>query len=624
MQAPIRSTQKQTSHKEKTRRSGGISNSHCQPVLAESQLPVMADNKKADPGHVKARQKTSAQPKQKSLFAKVCEKIADEQAAATFAIGGSIKIKEAMEIAPQQDTGHPDHDTDISTTSSSSDNESLVTAQTAITSAPVVIRWDSKTFDVAPKIILPLTKDHNAQLSLKDLIQDCSPVSVGNEGKDVYDEEYRKASKLDETEFCTNFCPYALGIIDTIEQRLLPHVDKTLNGVQAELYKLNVYSGPSGKFHAHVDTPREQAQFGSLVVCLPCAHEAGGALVVRHNGRKHTFDWAAEQPTCVQWAAFNSDCEHEVLEVKSGHRITLNYNLCVSTGVGRMAGNSSSMSAAHIPLYAGMKKLLAYDNFLSKGTPGKWHIGIRCSHFYAHAGKKPTHGLPNSLKGIDMAVFEVLLRLGLAPTVQPVLTTEHWHDEEDDFDEDYDGSDDSQEWWCSDEDMDDSTDVYTSDEMTWDRDAGEIKKILTEEDKKQLADAKERAELAREEQFSRRKKRAEDRVKRIREFGKWVEKKRKERIEWEGKTLRLTMGRGLHTFKEIGGISEEEFPMSYWGRTEKPLVTWLTKRPQDIKAGRSVAMRYVAYGNGVGDLGLEYTSAAILARVPDAELRGLK
>ena len=34
-----------------------------------------------------------------------------------------------------------------------------------------------------------------------------------------------------------------------------------------------IYAGPSDMFKAHVDTPRSQNQFGSLVVCLPCPHE---------------------------------------------------------------------------------------------------------------------------------------------------------------------------------------------------------------------------------------------------------------------------------------------------------------------------------------------------------------
>ena len=90
---------------------------------------------------------------------------------------------------------------------------------------------------------------------------------------------------------------------------------------------------------------------GSLVVCLPHPHTgnyatiswsprvefvltrdlspvAGGQLAVRHQGRGLVYDWAAESTKDqIQWAAFFSDCEHEVLEVTEGHRITLTYNL---------------------------------------------------------------------------------------------------------------------------------------------------------------------------------------------------------------------------------------------------------------------------------------------------------
>ena len=53
-------------------------------------------------------------------------------------------------------------------------------------------------------------------------------------------------------------------------------------GIVAQLYKLNVYSAPSGKFKSHVDTPRAPEQFGSLVVCLPSPHQ-GRYLIVKTN-----------------------------------------------------------------------------------------------------------------------------------------------------------------------------------------------------------------------------------------------------------------------------------------------------------------------------------------------------
>jgi hypothetical protein len=43
------------------------------------------------------------------------------------------------------------------------------------------------------------------------------------------------------------------------------------NVILADAFK--IYSGPGGKFKAHVDTPRGPDQFGSLIVCLPSAHQ---------------------------------------------------------------------------------------------------------------------------------------------------------------------------------------------------------------------------------------------------------------------------------------------------------------------------------------------------------------
>ena len=40
---------------------------------------------------------------------------------------------------------------------------------------------------------------------------------------------------------------------------------------------MNVYSGPTGCFKAHVDTPHGGNMFGSLVVCLP-SQFTGGSL----------------------------------------------------------------------------------------------------------------------------------------------------------------------------------------------------------------------------------------------------------------------------------------------------------------------------------------------------------
>ncbi|KAI4729404.1 hypothetical protein E4T49_02837 [Aureobasidium sp. EXF-10728] len=265
-----------------------------------------------------------------------------------------------------------------------------------ITTRPVTIRYGAPGQGQTLRLPNNTTKDP----AFLDLISACEPATFGREGRDVYDEQYRKATKLDITDFCTDFCPYETGIIDIVSQLLMPSVKcqvtrlapeesqedlpgikadvellhaaiegsteldtmtvteiitsqassssanrakpaknkrnaniqsaGTNMGIRAELYKLNVYSGPSGKFKAHVDTPRSETQIGSLVVCLPSEFE-GGVLSVSHQGNTVGFDWSASssigQTPAIHWAAFYSDCSHEVQEVTAGHRITLTYNL---------------------------------------------------------------------------------------------------------------------------------------------------------------------------------------------------------------------------------------------------------------------------------------------------------
>ncbi|KAI0334271.1 hypothetical protein GY45DRAFT_1359215 [Cubamyces sp. BRFM 1775] len=197
----------------------------------------------------------------------------------------------------------------------------------------------------------------NASLEeLRHLAETCDPASFGIQQKDVYDESYRKAGKLDKGNFAINISPDALGIVDAIRDELLVEARSRREPIRAELYKLNVY-GPQSFFKAHVDTPRSELMFGSLVITFPTLHE-GGALVLRDDGddgdtkgveggpgtecsgdgvknangrREWTIDSAALLAQCatpsIAYVAFFSDIEHEVMPVLSGYRVTLTYNL---------------------------------------------------------------------------------------------------------------------------------------------------------------------------------------------------------------------------------------------------------------------------------------------------------
>lgn len=185
-------------------------------------------------------------------------------------------------------------------------------------------------------------------------------------------------------------------------------------GIRAELYKLNVYSGPSGHFKSHVDTPRSDMQIGSLVVCLPVEF-SGGALAVRHQGREVRYKWGRHDPA-IRWAAFYSDCEHEVFQVNSGHRVTLTYNLFLAPGTGLLAGAPKPLDTPSMPLFGQLKQMLSEKNFLNKGG----YLGICLAHSYPHTHDKLNHFVPSMLKGSDMALYETLSKLGLPFILDPI------------------------------------------------------------------------------------------------------------------------------------------------------------------------------------------------------------
>ena len=162
-----------------------------------------------------------------------------------------------------------------------------------------------------------------SEADMMKLLDVCSVASYGYKGKDVVDKKYRDAFKLDPDNFTTSFQLSATPILQGI-QSIVP----TVVGLKAELYKLNIYAR-GGFFKVHVDTPRSEKMFGSLVVCLPTQF-TGGELIVRHHKEEIKYDWsstASDTSSTLHWAAFFSDVIHEVLPVSEGYRVTLTYNL---------------------------------------------------------------------------------------------------------------------------------------------------------------------------------------------------------------------------------------------------------------------------------------------------------
>lgn len=93
---------------------------------------------------------------------------------------------------------------------------------------------------------------------------------------------------------------------------------------------------------------------------------SGGSLIVRHGAEQVDFDWAAISGSHVQWAAFYSDCEHEIAEVTDGHRITLTYNLHAVDLVGGALLANLAIDPRTLPLYGPIKSLMESSD-ITKG-----------------------------------------------------------------------------------------------------------------------------------------------------------------------------------------------------------------------------------------------------------------
>ncbi len=92
----------------------------------------------------------------------------------------------------------------------------------------------------------------------------------------------------------------------------------------ADLHSALVYE--RGQFFApHQDSEKEDSMVATLVVTLPCAH-TGGELVVHDGGRVHAFAGSRTESTAV---VFYADRLHEVRPVRTGHRISLTFNISI-------------------------------------------------------------------------------------------------------------------------------------------------------------------------------------------------------------------------------------------------------------------------------------------------------
>jgi hypothetical protein len=261
--------------------------------------------------------------------------------------------------------------------------------------------------------------------------------------KEVLDENYRKAGKMDLERFASQLDPAQTDLMKIIHGHLLEGT-QSRNHILAKLHKLNVYSmhvififrqqltrcpGKGSFFKPHVDTPRGEKMFGSLVVVFPTPHE-GGALFLRHRGQEWVFDSgrelkASHRPS-IGYVMFFSDVEHEVAPVISGHRVTLTYNLYFDED--RPEEHLSHPPAVNESTFRrSFQGLLENPEFLASG--GTLAFGLRHVYPINDRGNdgdeedeenfqvSPLKPLYGALKGSDAVVYETFRALGFQPVL---------------------------------------------------------------------------------------------------------------------------------------------------------------------------------------------------------------
>lgn len=89
---------------------------------------------------------------------------------------------------------------------------------------------------------------------------------------------------------------------------------------------------------------------------------------MQHHGQMAKFEWSRQSSSSIQWAAFYSDCEHEIETIRAGHRITLTYNLYVREMPGAILAPIRPVLDPHtLPLYGLIESLLTTPGFMKDG-----------------------------------------------------------------------------------------------------------------------------------------------------------------------------------------------------------------------------------------------------------------
>lgn len=160
----------------------------------------------------KRRLKSLAKMAEAKILQNLTSSLETHARSATFACGGSISFKGAAAEATGETIEY--------SIEQNSDTTNIPKARSAAVD-DVQVRFG----DSGSGVTVNFNKDGPSLNGFEHLLKACQPASFGRAGEAVLDEKYRKAGKLDRSQFATTFCPYEAGIVDVVTQLLVPQYE---------------------------------------------------------------------------------------------------------------------------------------------------------------------------------------------------------------------------------------------------------------------------------------------------------------------------------------------------------------------------------------------------------------
>ena len=247
-------------------------------------------------------------------------------------------------------------------------------------------------------------------IDVDKVISQCEPAKFGRGNQTVYDTTIRKAYSTKNYDYklswnINNSIMDLMNICDDIAYMF----DDGDPALKVESNRLNVYQ-VGDFFKSHKDTITNDKLFATIVVCLPVKHK-GGELLIRHNGKERKIDFSKKSESYLQWAVFYTDCEHEILPVIEGSRITLTYNVYFDI-------NKTYPDSLEFLQPSCIHNDHKFLNSIKCLTPNRETIGLLLTYEYT------TNKLdPCQLKGMDLQLYNVIknnYKLSLVPIIYDI------------------------------------------------------------------------------------------------------------------------------------------------------------------------------------------------------------